>query len=61
MRLHVSTFSFLRRHAWAIVALMLLIAAYFAAIGWLGEKLRDDIGQSYRNVPSVEDRGHRPD
>jgi hypothetical protein len=59
MRLHLSPFSFLRRHAWGLAVLLVLIAAYFIGIGWIGGKLRDDIGTAYKPAPSVDDRGHK--
>jgi hypothetical protein len=61
MRLHLSPLEFLRRHAWGIAVLFVLIAAYFAGIGWIGGKLRDDLGHAYRPAPAVEDRGHQAD
>lgn len=59
MRLHLSPNSFLRRHMWALAVLFVVITAYFVGIGWIGGKLRDDIGDAYKAAPSVEDRGHR--
>jgi len=59
MRLHLPHFPFLRRHAWGVAILLVLIVAFFAAIGWVGGNLRDDLGGAYRAAPSVEDRGHR--
>ena len=59
MRLHLSPFSFLRRHAWGLVVLFVLITAYFVGIGLIGEMLRDDIGTAYKAAPSVEDRVHK--
>jgi hypothetical protein len=59
MRLHLSPFPFLRRHAWGIAVLFVIVVGYFLAVGWVGEKLRDDLGNAYRAAPAVEDRVHR--
>jgi hypothetical protein len=59
MRLHLSPLDFLRRHAWAVIVVFVLVVGYFAAIGWIGGKLRTDLGDTYREAPAVEDRGHR--
>ena len=61
MRLHLSPFAFLRRHAWGLVVLFVLILAYFASIGWFAGKLRTDLGQTFKSAPAVEDTGHRSD
>jgi len=61
MRLHLSPLPFLRRHAWGLAVLCVLITVYFAAIGYVGERLRTDLGRAYKAVPSVEDHGHRSD
>lgn len=61
MRLHLSPLHFLRRHAWAILVVFVIVVGYFAAIGWIGGKLRSDLGETYREAPAVEDRGHRSD
>ena len=59
MRLHLSPLDFLRRHAWAVIVVFVLVVGYFAGIGWIGGKLRTDLGDTYREAPAVEDRGHR--
>jgi hypothetical protein len=61
MRLHLSPLPFLRRHVWGIAVLFVIVVGYFAAIGWIGGKLRADLDQTYRAAPAVEDRGHRAD
>jgi hypothetical protein len=59
MRLQLSPSSFLRRHAWGLAVLFVLVTAYFIGIGWIGEKLGKDIGTAYKATPSVEDRVHK--
>jgi len=61
MRLHLSPLPFLRRHAWGLAVLFVLITVYFAAIGYIGERLGNDLTHAYKAAPSVEDRGHRSD
>ena len=61
MRLHLSPLPFLRRHAWGLVVLFVLILAYFASIGWFAGKLRTDLDHTFKSVPAVEDTGHRSD
>ena len=43
MRLHLSPLPFLRRHAWGLAVLFVLITVYFAAIGYIGERLGNDL------------------
>jgi hypothetical protein len=38
-----------------------LVTVYFAAIGYIGERLGNDLTHAYKAAPSVEDRGHRSD
>jgi hypothetical protein len=59
MRLHLSPFAFLRRHAWGVVVLLVLVVGWFASIGWLAGKLNADMGRSFKPVPMVDDTKHR--
>ena len=59
MRLLLSPFAFLRRHAWGLAVLCVFVVAYFATIGWIGEKLGADLGRSFKAAPVVEDHAHR--
>jgi hypothetical protein len=61
MRLHLSPFAFLRRHAWGVVVLLVLLVGYFAAIGWAAGKLGTDLGHAFKAAPVVEDNAHRAD
>jgi hypothetical protein len=61
MRLHLSPFSFLRRHAWGLAVACLIVVGWFASIGWLAGKLNDDMGRSFKTAPVVEDTRHRSD
>ncbi len=61
MRLHLSPFAFLRRHAWGLAVLCVVVVGYFATIGYLGEKLGDDLGRSFKAAPVVDDTKHRSD
>ena len=58
MRLH-SPLPYLRRHAWQLVVLMLLVVAYFTAVGWVARQLRTDLAHTIQIAPSVEDHQHR--
>ena len=51
-----SPFHFLRRHALGISLLCVLIAGYFAAVGYVGTRLRDDMGHTLQAVPTVGDK-----
>jgi len=55
MHIH-SPFDFLRRHALGISLLCVLVAGYFAAVGWVGTRLRDDMGHTLQSAPSVIDK-----
>ena len=55
MQLH-SPFHFLRRHALAIVMLFIVIVGYFVAVGWVGTRLRDDVGQALQAAPTSADQ-----
>ena len=63
MRLHLSPFAFLRRHAWgAGRAVRADRLAYFATIGWVAGKLRTDLGQHLQaGARRSKTRGHRAD
>jgi len=54
MHIH-SPFHFLRRHALGISVLCVLVVGYFAAVGWVGTRLRDDLGHTLQSVPSTDD------
>ena len=59
MQLHFPRFEFVRRHAIGIVVMFVLVGAYFASVGWVGTKLRDDLGHTLQAAPTVDDHGHR--
>jgi len=61
MRLHLSPFAFLRRHAWGLAVLCVVVVGYFATIGWFAEKLSVDLGHAFKAAPVVEDTRHRVD
>ena len=52
MHIH-SPFNFLRRHALGISVLLVLVACYFAAVGWVGTRLRDDMGRTLQAAPAA--------
>ena len=54
-------FQYLRRHAIGIVVMCVLVGAYFASVGWVGTKLRDDLGHTLQAMPTVDDNNHRAD
>ena len=58
MRLQ-SPLSFLRRHAWLLATLLLLLVAYFAGVGWVARQLRTDLAHTIQLAPSVADHQHR--
>ena len=57
MRLQLSPFAFLRRHAWGLAVLCVVVVGYFATIGYIG----DDLGRSFKAAPVVDDTKHRSD
>ncbi|MCC8362801.1 hypothetical protein LK996_06890 [Lysobacter sp. A6] len=61
MRLQLSPFAFLRRHAWGLAVLCVVVVGYFATVGWFAEKLGDDLGRSFKAAPVVDDTKHRSD
>lgn len=59
MRLHLSPLPFLRRHAWALAVVCVLVAGWFAGVGWLADKLGADLGRTFKASPVVDDHAHR--
>ena len=59
MRLH-SPLPYLRRHAWQLAVLVLLVVAYFAAVGWVARALRTDLAHTIHLAPWVDDHLLRP-
>ena len=55
MHIH-SPLNFMRRHSLGIAVLCVLIAGYFAAVGWVGTRLRDDLGHTLQSSPTLGDR-----
>jgi hypothetical protein len=55
MQIH-SPFPFLRRHALGVAVLCVLIAGYFTAVGWVGTRLRDDMGHTLQSAPATVDK-----
>ena len=60
MRLQLSPFAFLRRHAWGL-AVLCVVVGYFASVGWVAEKLGEDVGRAFKPAPVVDDTRHRSD
>lgn len=46
----------MRRHALGISVLCVLIAGYFAAVGYVGTRLRDDMSHTLQAVPTSVDK-----
>lgn len=58
MRLH-SPLPYLRRHGWLLAVLTVLVAVYFAAVGWVAERLGSDMARTIQPLPVVQDHQHR--
>ena len=56
-----SPLTFVRRHAGLLAVLFLLVAGYFAAVGWVARALRTDLAHTVQLAPAVADHQHRRD
>ena len=53
-----------RRHQrWVIIALVILagLVIYGAGLGWVAQRLQDDLVSTIRPLPAAEDHQHRSD
>lgn len=60
MHLH-SPLPYLRRHAWLLAILVVLVSAYFAGVDWVARQLSTDLARTIQPVPVVADHQHRRD